>query len=116
MQDEFDCNVEDDSEEAVAGDILAARRRVEEGDLGVLRELEERWRGRGQIKANIRVEERVEEVDEEEWDGFDEDGDVDMDVAEDGAPNLVPVRKEKERVEPEVDEEGFTKVVGKKKR
>jgi len=34
----------------------------------------------------------------------------------DTAPDLVPAQPKKEKVEPEVDEDGFTKVVGKKKR
>ncbi len=121
MQDEFDCNVEDDSEEEVARNLLTLRRRIfEEGDLAALPELEQRYRNRGQIKTNIQIidgEVEGDEVEEEEWDGFaeDGDGDVDMLAAEELVPDLVPVLK-KERPEPEVDEEGFTKVTGKKKR
>ena len=38
-------------------------------------------------------------------------------AAEELVPDLVPVlKKEREKVEPEVDEEGFTKVTGRKKR
>ena len=120
MQDEFDCNVEDDSEEEVARNILALRRRVfEEGDVSVLGELEMRWKSRGQVRTNVKVIEREEEGEEEElegWDGFegDGDGDVDMTDAEEVVPDLVPVLKKK--AEPEVDEEGFTKVVGRKGR
>ena len=119
MQDEFDCNVEDDSEEEVARNILALRKRVfEDRDLAALSELETRWKNRGQIKTNIQIiDGEVEgDEDEEEWDGFeeDEDGDVNMTAAEEIVPDLVPVLKEKPQ--PEVDEDGFTKVVGKKKR
>jgi pre-rRNA-processing protein TSR2 len=119
MQDEFDCNVEDDSEEEVARNILALRKRVfEDLDLSALSELETRWKNRGQIKTNIQIiDGEVEGEEDEEWDGFeeDEDGDVNMAAAEEIVPDLVPVLK-KERPEPEVDEDGFTKVVGKKKR
>ena len=119
MQDEFDCNVEDDSEEEVARNILALRKRVfEDRDLAALSELETRWKNRGQIKTNIQIidGEVAGDEDEEEWDGFEEDGDgdVNMTAAEEIVPDLVPVLKEKPQ--PEVDEDGFTKVVGKKKR
>ena len=117
MQDEFDCNVEDDSEEEVVRTLLDVRRRVyEDSDLTVLNELETRWKNRGQIKTNIQIVENSQEVgDDEEWDEEDEDGDVNMTAAEEIVPDLVPALK-KEKAEPEVDEEGFTKVVGKKKR
>ncbi|KAK0855482.1 rRNA accumulation-related protein, partial [Friedmanniomyces endolithicus] len=54
-----------------------------------------------------------EEEEEEEWDGFGEDMDVDMTAAEEAVPRLVPALV---KVEPVVDDDGFTKVVGKKKR
>ena len=119
MQDEFECNVEDDSEEEVAGRILALRKRVlEDGDVGAWRELEGRWRNRGQIKTNIQIVDNEAEVDSDDWDDDDEedeDGDVNMDAAQDIVPDLVPALK-KEKREPDVDDEGFTKVVSKKKR
>jgi pre-rRNA-processing protein TSR2 len=116
MQDEFECNVEDDSEEKVAGELLDVRRRVlVEGDVSVLGELEVRWRNRGQIKTNIQIVENDQSVgDDEDWE--EEDGDVRMADAQDIVPDLVPVLQKKERPGPEVDEDGFTKVVGKKKR
>jgi pre-rRNA-processing protein TSR2 len=116
MQDEFECNVEDDSEEKVVGELLDVRRRVlVEGDVSVLGELEVRWRNRGQIKTNIQIVENDQSVgDDEDWE--EEDGDVRMADAQDIVPDLVPVLQKKERPGPEVDEDGFTKVVGKKKR
>ncbi|KAK3116309.1 rRNA accumulation- protein [Teratosphaeriaceae sp. CCFEE 6253] len=123
MQDEFDCNVEDESEVVVARTVTGLRRGLKgeagEDRLAAFRELERRWKGKGQMKHSVHVvdNEAAEEVDEddEEWDGFDENGDVDMTAEEEAVPNLVPALK-KERLEPEVDDEGFTKVVGKKKR
>ena len=99
----------------VAGEVLDARRRIfEDQDTSVLRELEQRWRNRGQIKTNIQIVENDQTVgDDEDWD--DEDEDVQMADAQDIVPNLVPALK-KEKPEPEVDEDGFTKVVGRKKR
>ncbi len=120
MQDEFDCNVEDESEENVAGDILAVVKSLMEGDLRVAKGWEQRYRERGQMKVQFQaVDGGNQEVDdeEEEWNGFSDDdsGGVDVQMSGDEAPQLVPAVK-KERVEPEVDEDGFTKVIGKKKR
>ena len=118
MQDEFECRVEDDSEEEVARSVMALRKRLfEDGDMGAFREVEQRWRSRGQMKVDVRVVEGDDD-DDEEWEGFDEedeDGDISMEAAEDIVPNLVPTLKN-HKPEPEVDEEGFTKVVSKKKR
>ncbi|KAK5714674.1 rRNA accumulation-related protein [Elasticomyces elasticus] len=120
MQDEFDCNVEDESEVEVTRTILGLRKclKGEAGDdrMAAFRELERRWKNRGQMKYQVDViDNEAEEVDDEEWNGFDDDGDVDMTAAEEAVPNLVPAIK-KEKVEPEVDDDGFTKVIGKKKR
>ena len=117
MQDEFELNVEDDTEEEVAANILTLRKRLfEDGDLSDFREVEQRWRNRGQMKVDVKVIEDDGEVgDDEDWDDVDDDGDVNMDAAENIVPDLVPALK-KEKPEPEVDEDGFTKVVSKKKR
>ena len=134
MLDEFGVNVEDDSEEEVAAGILRLRRCYcsagleeeegkdgeEEGGLrGEVRGLEERWTRRGEMKVGM-VDGGDVEV-EGEWDDLEEDedeegggkGDVEM---MDSVPEVVPPAREKVKVEPEVDEEGFTKVVGKKNR
>ncbi|KAL8688147.1 MAG: hypothetical protein Q9218_005869, partial [Villophora microphyllina] len=58
----------------------------------------------------VEDDEGEEESDSE--DEEDDDGDVEMEMEE--APQLVKVAKEK--VVPRVDEEGFTEVVGKKRR
>ena len=114
MQDEFDCNVEDDSEEEIARSILGLRKRLaEDKDLNAFKEVEQRWKNRGQMKANIQIIDNEAEGNDEDWD--DEDEDVDMEEAGEVIPDLVPALQ-KEKVEPEVDDEGFTKVVSKKKR
>lgn len=114
MQDEFDCNVEDESEIAVARDILLVRKRMlEERSLEAARGVEERWRNRGMMKGSVAVKEiEPEEGDEddgEEWSGIAEDEEMGE------APQLVPAQP-KEKVVPEVDDDGFTKVISKKKR
>lgn len=112
VQDEFDLNVEDDTEEEVARSILVLKKRLfEDGDVSALRELEQRWKNRGQMKTDVQVEDRDIEGDEDEWNGF---GDEDVDM-QDAAPDLVSQPK-KEKPQPEVDDDGFTKVVGRRNR
>lgn len=121
MQDEFECNVEDETEVAVARDIFRLRlclkgELVEDGQqveerMHVARELEARWRNRGQMKTNVQVIDNgpQEEVgDDEDWE--DEEG---VEMGE--APALVPARQPREKEEPEVDDDGFTMVKGKRR-
>lgn len=111
MQDEFECNVEDESEVTVARDILAVRKRMmEERTLNAAREVEARYKNRGQMKGEVNVS-VVEE--EGEWEGFSDD-DEDDEMEE--APQLVPAAATKEKAAPEIDDDGFQKVVSKKKR
>ena len=112
MQDEFDVMVEDESEEEIAGGILGLRKKIVlEGDRSVYEALVQRWKGRGKMKVELQVLEG-EEGDDEDW--SDEDEDVGMGGME--APPLVPAKEKREKVLPEIDEEGFEKVVSKKKR
>ncbi|KAM0720677.1 hypothetical protein Q7P37_004814 [Cladosporium fusiforme] len=110
MQDEFDCNVEDETEGEVARTILVLRKTLLEGDVSAFEALEKRWKSRGMMKADVQV------IDN--GDGEVDDGDIDeMDEEEDRAPQAggqAPVVP-RERQEPQVDDDGFTKVVGKKR-
>ncbi|KAF2725032.1 hypothetical protein K431DRAFT_194278, partial [Polychaeton citri CBS 116435] len=112
MQDEFDCNVEDESEVEIAKTIMGLRKSLMDRDMAPSMEMEKRWKNRGQLKSDIQDGgEIIEEVDDDDWDGG--DGDVEMDEE---PPKLVPVVERPARPEPEVDDDGFTKVAGKKKR
>lgn len=112
MGDEFECNVEDESEVVVAGDILKVRSRMmETRSLQAAVEVEQRWKNRGNMKTDkVVVQEVNQDADEEEFEGFDDDEDMDE------APALVSAPKvPKEKPIPEVDDDGFTKVSGKKR-
>lgn len=116
MWDEFSCNVDDDSDVEVAKTILVLREALMHRDMSAFQALERRWKNKGQMKANVQVvEDGVVEDDEEEFEGFSDDDDVEMDVDEIEAPALVPAVV-KEKAVPVVDDDGFTKVVPKKKR
>ncbi|KAF2097763.1 hypothetical protein NA57DRAFT_56946 [Rhizodiscina lignyota] len=127
MQDEFEVNLEDGSEVGVAKGIMKAREQCARGDFTEIKEMERVWRERkGPVPKPMEVIENVhdgEEIDDDEdyedddEDEDEDDGDVRMGDAEALVPDLVPVLKERaKKPEPEVDEDGFTKVVGKKKR
>lgn len=116
MDDEFEVNVEDDSGAEIASKILGLRKLTLQGDFGMVDEMLARWKekdSRGGEK--VRFQQSQENNDDEEEDE-EEDRDSDVDMEE--APPLVNAPKEKvvPKVVPKVDDEGFTQVVGRKKR
>ena len=123
MLDEFEVVVDDGSAGEVAGEVWRGVGMLRKGDVHQLETLYERWQqkqGRAVEKINaVRGEDKDgddtdwddDDDSEEEWNDFGDAPDVDMC----DAPALVE-GKPKQRVEPEIDEDGFTKVVGKKKR
>ncbi|KEF63856.1 uncharacterized protein A1O9_01834 [Exophiala aquamarina CBS 119918] len=130
MVDEFEVVVDDGSAEETAREIWAGATKLHAGDLSELTALYAKWQerqnkigGKEVVSGIVRGEDKDaddtdwddSDEDEEEWNGFSDrpaNGDVDMDEA----PPLVDAGKLKQKAEPEVDEEGFTKVVSKKKR
>jgi pre-rRNA-processing protein TSR2 len=120
MNDEFDVVVDDESAGAVAAQIIDMRDKAARGEFAEIQALWAQWKEKMEKKGNAtaglfrkmetRDEDQETDDDEDEDDEDDDDDDVDMDEA----PALA--RAPRERVEPEVDEEGFTKVVGRKKR
>ena len=129
MYDEFELTVEDGSAGEVAGRLVGLWKMCREGDFGGVEELRGRYgrmvEGRGGgggevvrwLKGGEDGEEEEEEdsgdddeggeEDEEEWNGVEE-----MDV--DQLEEVPPPRREKPA--PVVDDDGFTKVMGKKRR
>ena len=115
LEDEFGVRCEDETEVAVASQIMAIRKEISEGSTETVDRMQRKWEQRnGKEVATGSVNVEDGEV-EGEWDSVDEESEEeeDEDVHMGEAPRLVAP---KETVEPEVDEEGFTKVVGKKKR
>jgi len=119
MSDEFESNIEDGSIDAVAADIVRLWRDILQPATGaqpstVVDALERKAaevKGKGiqATKGAGLQNENGEEDSDSEWDDESEDG---MEVDE--APQLAPV--ERERVEPVVDDDGFTLVQPKTKK
>jgi pre-rRNA-processing protein TSR2 len=117
MGDEFECVVDDGSLEVAAREIVRLRGECLSGEFGGVERVRGLWESqKGKVTGRF---ERGAEVDqdtdgEEEDDGEEGGEDEDEDEVMGEAPELVKASKPK--VEPEVDEEGFTKVVGRRKR
>ncbi|KAK1143302.1 rRNA accumulation- protein [Aspergillus melleus] len=114
MNDEFDVVVDDESAVPVAAQIIEFRDQTARGEFDVIQEMWETWQQK--IAAKGGATNAVEGFKRGEDQGSDDDDDEDDEEDEDmgDAPALVSAPREK--VEPEIDEDGFTKVVGKKKR
>ena len=127
MLDEFEIVVDDGSAEEVAIKIWASAVKVRDGNVQELDEMYSRWQEKqakgGEKAVNVvRGEDKDgdetdwddedDDDDEEEWNGFPNREDDEMNEA----PQLVDTKKERQKIAPEVDEDGFTKVVSKKKR
>jgi pre-rRNA-processing protein TSR2 len=130
MTDEFEVVVDDDSAEEVARQIWSGCQKLTQGDTDELKALYEKWQEKQRKGGDKRIEiVRGEDQDGEEtdWDDDDEDDEDESgerngrstrhDISMDEAPPLIDIDwQPKKKAEPEVDDEGFTKVVGKKKK
>lgn len=114
MVDEFEVVVDDDTAEEIARKIWKGCEKLKDGDVSEIEELYKKWeekQGTGEKRIEIvrgedqGSEDEWDDEDDEEWEGLD-DGDVVM----------AEVTEKKEKIQPEVDEEGFTKVMSKKKK
>lgn len=125
MVDEFEIVVDDGTAQEVASKIWTSAQKVQAGDVKELEELYKRWQqnkaeGGDKVTGIVRGEDKdgeetdwdEEDEDEDEWNGIEDKADVDM--AE--APELAQRSEPKPKPVAEVDEEGFTKVVSKKRK
>ncbi|KAJ5387863.1 hypothetical protein N7509_010404 [Penicillium cosmopolitanum] len=108
MNDEFDVVVDDDTAADVAIEIMEMKVQTARGDFSYIRDMWEKFQIKSQQKsASSAMFKQVESKDEDqETDGDESDDGEDIDM--DDAPALV--RAPREKVEPEVDEDGFTMV------
>jgi len=130
MIDEFEVVIDDGSAEETARGIWSGIAKLHAGDVAELGAMYAKWQerqnktgGKEVVSGIMRGEDKEaddtdwddSDEDEEEWNGF-PDRPANEDVDMDEAPPLVDTGKPKQKAEPEVDEDGFTKVVSKKKR
>ena len=115
MNDEFETYLDDGSAEGVAAKIVGLRKQVWEGDFATVDQMYARWQERERKGARVQIIEGGEmEGQETDWDS-DDFGDEEGEDTEMGdAEEVLKVREKPPP--PEVDEDGFTKVVGRRKR
>ncbi|KAI0026246.1 Pre-rRNA-processing protein TSR2-domain-containing protein [Xylariomycetidae sp. FL0641] len=110
MWDEFEANVDDQTEAEVAAAVLKARAACAEGDFAFVDELRRRWvaiDGKKVAVPEPKAEDQETDEDDDEDDEDDEDEDEDV-AMKDEAPPLVAVPKEKPAQV--VDDDGFMTV------
>lgn len=110
MHDEFEIIVDDDTSLDVAAEIIRLRGLCRAGNFDEVDRLEARWTATQGKKIAFKVEEeKDQDTDWEDEDGSGDEDDEDVEMTD--APKLV---EKKEKPEPEVDEDGFTKVTRKR--
>jgi pre-rRNA-processing protein TSR2 len=115
MLDEFEVVVDDDSPAEVAASIMKGRQRILEGDTSEVDQMLVRWeqkQRRGEENVSFKKVEEDDDGQDTDWESSEEAAEEDEDMDE--APPLQSSVK-REKPAPEVDEDGFTKVVGKKR-
>tara|TARA_R110002003_G_scaffold3_5_gene23 strand:+ start:8793 stop:9398 length:606 start_codon:yes stop_codon:yes gene_type:complete len=114
LEDEFGVRLEDETEVGVAREIMLIRKELGEGKTDTVDKLQQKWesrKGKEVDTGSVSVKESNQDAD---WDSVDEESDEDDEDIEMGdAPALVSA---KPKPEPEIDDDGFTKVVGRKKK
>lgn len=118
MNDEFDVNVEDGSGEEIAAKIVGLRKLTLQGDFEMVDDMYRQWQERqargGGGHVSFQSVHRGEDEDDTDWDSDEVEEEDDGDMVMDEAPALVKAPKEK--IQPKVDDDGFTEVISKKKR
>lgn len=121
MSDEFEVVVDDDSLEETARKIWTGRLQILQGNMDEVARLMKVWEERKDKKTNMQIikgpdvdQDTDEDEDEETWNGFVDSVNEDTDMND--APPLIDLSQPKKKPDPEIDEDGFTKVVSKKKR
>lgn len=118
MNDEFDLNVEDGSAEEIASSIVAYRKSTLAGDFTKIDALYIRWQERRRRGVDVVKFQHVEtgeddgetESDSDDMEEDESDEDVEMEES------TTTVKPSKEKAVPRIDEDGFTEVIGRKKR
>jgi pre-rRNA-processing protein TSR2 len=117
MLDEFEVNVDDETAFDVAEKIMDVRKSTSIGDWTVVDKMQEDFQARGErgVKGSYKRVEKAEDDDDTDWDSADDEEDDDEDVQMvDAESQSSPQSKKK--VEPEIDDDGFTKVAKKSRK
>ncbi|KZZ89613.1 Pre-rRNA-processing protein TSR2 [Ascosphaera apis ARSEF 7405] len=111
MMDEFDVAVEDDSGALVAEEIIKVRDWCVRGEFDKVQALWEEYDKKQKKGGDVNVMQGKTENDDEDDEDDEEEGEEDTEMTD-----AAPTRPPREKIEPEVDEDGFTTVVSRKRR
>lgn len=113
MQEAFEVDLEDDSDQTVARDIIRLWKQLVRGNTAMLQEVEKMAAERAGQKVKASGQDGAQDVDEDgnpvDDDEDDDDEDEDMEGDDSEAPKLVD-NKDTQPKEPVVDDDGFTLV------
>jgi pre-rRNA-processing protein TSR2 len=120
LYDEFEITVDDKdySPWEASQRIMTGREKILQGDFSQVDQWYEEWVEKQRTGSGRFAVQRVDDDEAQETDWDEEDGEDEgerKDVEMDEAPQLVEKPK-REKLEPEVDEDGFTKVAGRRKK
>lgn len=113
MQDEFEVVIDDESAFDTADQIMKLKAQCALGNFTDVLKLKERWEKKSANNASVANAFQMVDngEDDQDTDGSDdEDGGMDVEMSD------APASRPKEKIEPEIDEDGFQTVVSKKKR
>ena len=115
VNDNFDVHFDDGSSAEVAAKIVGMRKMTLRGDFVMVDDMYTKWQERQARGGQNRIfAKQIEQEDNTtDWDS-ENTSDEDDDVTMNDVPALA--RTPKEKPVPKVDEDGFTEVIGKKKR
>lgn len=127
MSDEFEVWLEDGSAAEVAARIVGLWGMCARGEFGAVEEMWRRWEGNGKGRKGgevVFVDGGEGGDDEEEFEGFSSDGEEDEEEDEEQEERNGDIRMgeaeemqvPKQKLPPEVDEDGFTKIVGRRRK
>lgn len=118
MNDEFEVRVEDGSAEEIASNIIAFRKSTLAGDFANVDALYTCWQERQRKGADlvrfrhVETEEDDLESDSDNDDMEEDDSDEDVEMEE----SILNAKPSKEKAAPRIDEDGFTEVIGRRRR
>lgn len=115
VNDNFDVHFDDGSPAEIAAKIVGIKKMTLRGDFALVDEMYTKWQEKQARGGQKRIlAKQIEQEDNTtDWDSQ-STSDEDEDVIMNDVP--APARTPKEKPVPKVDEDGFTEVIGKKKR
>lgn len=118
MDDEFEVRVEDGSAEEIASSIVAFRKSTLAGDFTKIGALYIHWQER-QRKGGDVVRFRHIETGKDDGETESDDDDMEEDESDEDVEmeeSTITAKPPREKAVPRIDEDGFTEVIGRKKR